>query len=55
MYYKRGDFDFEIVNIAYLDVDVPRQASYGVSISHQIRFARMFFFFFFFFFFFYLD
>ena len=41
MYGKRDDFDFEIVNFAYLDEDVPRRASYGVYIEQLIRFARM--------------
>ena len=30
-----------IVNFPFLDVDVPRRASYGVYISHFIRFARV--------------
>ena len=30
MYDKRDDFDFEIVNFAYLSGDVPRRASYVV-------------------------
>ena len=34
-------FDFEIVNFPFLDVDVPRAASYGVYISQLIRFARV--------------
>ena len=33
IYNKRDDFDFEIVNFAYLDGDVPRRASYDVYIS----------------------
>ena len=41
MYYKRNDFDFEIVNFLFLDGDVPRAASYGVFISQIIRFARV--------------
>ena len=40
-YDKRVDFDFEIVNIPYMDGDVPRRASYGVYISQLIRFARV--------------
>ena len=40
MYDKRDDFDFEIVNFPFIDVDVPRSASYGVYISQLIRFAR---------------
>ena len=47
---KSIDFDFEIVNIPFLDGDVPRspsygvhisQLSYGVYISQLIRFARV--------------
>ena len=30
IYDKRDDFDFDIVNFLFLDVDVPRRASYGV-------------------------
>ena len=40
IYYKRDDFDFEIVNFPFLDGDVPRSTSYGVYISQLIRFAR---------------
>ena len=40
MYDKRDDFDFEIVNIPFLDGDVPRSIPYGVYISQRIRFAR---------------
>ena len=40
IYNKRDDFDFEIVNFPFLDVDVPRSTSYGVYISQLIRFAR---------------
>ena len=40
IYDKRDDFDFEIVNFQFLDGDVPRSTSYGVSISQLIRFAR---------------
>ena len=29
IYYKRVDFDFDIVNFPFLDGDVPRRASYG--------------------------
>ena len=39
---KRDDFDFEIVNVPFLDGDVPRSTSYGVYISQLIRFARAF-------------
>ena len=34
-------FYFEIVNVPFLDEDVPRSPSYGVYISHLIRFARV--------------
>ena len=40
IYDKRDDFDFEIVNFPFLDGDVPRSTSFGVYISHLIRFAR---------------
>ena len=39
IYDKRDDFDFDIVNIPFLDGDVPHRASYGVYISQFIRFA----------------
>ena len=39
-YYKRDDFDFDIVNFLLLDGDVPRRTSYGVYISQLIRFVR---------------
>ena len=32
IYDKRDDFDFGIVNFPFLDGDVPRATSYGVSI-----------------------
>ena len=41
IYDKRDDFDFDIVNVPFLDGDVPRRASYGVYISQLIRFARV--------------
>ena len=41
IYDKHDDFDFEIVNLPFLDGDVPRAASYGVYISQLIRFARV--------------
>ena len=41
IYDKRVDFDFDIVNFPFLDGDVPRSTSYGVYISHFIRFARV--------------
>ena len=33
IYNKSDDFDFDIVNIPFLDGDVPRRPSYGVYIS----------------------
>ena len=41
IYGKRDDFDFDIVNFLFLDGDIPRATSYGVYISHLIRFARV--------------
>ena len=41
IYYKRDDFDFDIVNFPFLDSDVPRSTSYGVYISQLIRFTRV--------------
>ena len=41
MYDKRDDFNFEIVNFPFLDVDVPRISSYCVYISQLIRFERV--------------
>ena len=41
IYYKRDDFDFDIVIFPFLDGDVPRCPSYGVYISQLIRFARL--------------
>ena len=35
-----GDFDFDTVNFAFLDGDVPWRTSYGVYISQLIRLAR---------------
>ena len=40
MYDKRDDFDFEIVNLPFIDGDVLRSTSYGVSILQLICFAR---------------
>ena len=40
IYDKRDNFDFDIVNVPFLDGDVPRRTSYGVYISQLIRFAR---------------
>ena len=42
IFYKRDDFDFEIVDFQFLDGDFPRSTSYGVYISQLIRFARAF-------------
>ena len=36
---KQDDFNPEIVNFPFLDVDVPRSLSYGVYISQLIRIA----------------
>ena len=41
IYDKRDDFDFDIVNIPFLDGDVPRHPSYRVYISQLIRFSRV--------------
>ena len=41
IYYKRDDFNFDIVNFPFLDGDVPRYPSYGVYISQLIGFARV--------------
>ena len=38
---KRDDFNFDIVNLPFLDGDVPRSTSYGVYISQLIHFARV--------------
>ena len=38
---KCDDFDFEIVNIPFLDGSVPRSTSYGVYICQLIHFARV--------------
>ena len=38
---KRDYFDFDIVNVPYLDGDVPRSTSYGVYISQLIRVTRV--------------
>ena len=40
IYDKRDDFDFEMVNVPFLDGDVPRSPSYGFYIYQLIRFAR---------------
>ena len=41
IYDKRDDFDFDIVNVPFLDGDVPRRPSYAMYISQLIRFARV--------------
>ena len=41
IYYKRDDFDFDIVNFPFLDGDFPSSISYGVHISQLIQFARV--------------
>ena len=41
IYGKRDDFKIEIVNFPFLNGDVSRSPSYGVYISHLIRFARV--------------
>ena len=38
---KWDDLNFEIVNLPFIDGDVPRSPSYGVYISQLIRFARV--------------
>ena len=38
---KQDDFNFEIINIPFLDGDVPHSPSYGVYISQLIPFARV--------------
>ena len=37
---ERGDFDFEIVNLPFLEGDVPQTTSYGLYISQLIIIAR---------------
>ena len=39
IYDKREDFDFEIINLPFLDGKVPCSTSYEVYISQLIRFA----------------
>ena len=39
---KRDDFNFEIVNFHFLDVDGPRSPSYGVYTVSQISYAPLF-------------
>ena len=40
LYEKRNDFDFHIVNFPFLSSNIPSGPSYGVYISHLIRYAR---------------
>ena len=41
IYDKRDDFDSDIVNFPFVDSEVPRATSYGLFISHPIRFASV--------------
>ena len=41
IYDKRDDFDFNIVNFPFLDVDVHHSTSYDFYISQLIRLARV--------------
>ena len=41
IYDECDDFDFDIVNFALLDGDVPLTTVYGIYISQLIRFARV--------------
>ena len=41
IYDKRDDFDSDIVNLPFLDGDVPRHPSHGVYIPQLIRLARV--------------
>ena len=41
IYYKRDDFNFEIVNFPFLDRYVTLSPSYGVYISKLSRFAKV--------------
>ena len=41
LFYKRDDFDFDIVNFIFLDGHFPRSTSYGVYIPQLFRFARV--------------
>ena len=42
MYDKMDDFDFDIVNLPFLDGDVPRRTLYGVYISQLISYLNLF-------------
>ena len=37
---KNDDFDFDVVNVPFLDGDIPRATFYAVYISQLIRFTR---------------
>ena len=41
MYDKMDDFDFDIVNLPFLDGDIPRRTSYGVYISQLISYLNL--------------
>ena len=41
IYDKRDDLYFDIVNVPFLDGDVPRSSSYGLYISQLIRFPQI--------------
>ena len=41
IYDTRGDFDFDIVNLPFLDGDIPRATSNGVYISQLIQVREM--------------
>ena len=41
IYDKRDGFDFDIVNLPFLDGNVPHSTSYWIYISQLIRFARV--------------
>ena len=40
IYYKRDDFNFNIINIPNMCSNMPASPAYGVSISQLIRYAR---------------
>ena len=41
MYVKWDDFDFDIVNVPFLDADVPRRTSYGPNASYLSLFISL--------------
>ena len=41
IYDKRNEFGFNVVNVPFLDGDVPRSPAYCVYSSQLIRFARV--------------